>query len=74
MPAATFSARQVFHPAIHSSFLRDRRRGAYAHIVSFTNEDYQQEQEPQDNLALIKGAVYQAKDVLLDIWQRSAHW
>ena len=74
MPATTYSARQVFHPAIHNNYLRDRRRGAYAHIVSFNAVEYQQAQEQFDYIQGIRAIVFKAKDVLLDIWQRSAHW
>ena len=75
MPAAIYSARQVFHPAIHSNYLRDRKQFVKpAYTLPFNDEDYQQELEPQDYLALAKGAIYQAKDVLVDIWHRSAHW
>ena len=74
MPAATYSARQVFHPAVHSNYLRDRRRGAYAHIVSFTNDEYQQELEPQDYLALIKNALSFAWRTAVNLWDRAGQW
>ena len=76
MPATTYSARQVFHPAIHSNYLRDRRRGAYAHIVSFNAVEYQQALEPQqrDYVAVAKNALSFAWHTAVNLWTKAGQW
>ena len=74
--AYSFSKRNnPISAGLHSAYLRDRKhfvKPAYA--LPFNDEDYQQAQEQFDYIQSIKAIVFKAKDVLLDIWQRSAHW
>ena len=75
MAYAKLTSNQPISAGLHRAYLRDRKQFVKpAYALPFNEDEYQQAQEPQDYLASIKGAIYQAKDVLVDIWHRSAHW
>ena len=79
MAYAKLTSNQPISAGLHRAYLRDRKQFVKpAYALPFNDEDYQQELEPQpqpqDYLASIKGAIYQAKDIVVNLWDRSAHW
>ena len=75
MAYAKLSSNQPISAGLHRAYLRDRKhfvKPAYA--LPFNEDEYQQAQGQFDYIQSIKAIVFKAKDVLIDIWQRSAHW